>query len=166
LKSRPLRRILQLPFVVTILRTSAVAAVLALASVGAANADSTTTVTIVPFESTIQCGTDTLTATGEIRVTGHTTTDAAGGLHDFFTANFLDASGTSTSGATYRLVGSDSNIVEFTPGATADIQLHEDVTWVGTANSPTYVSRIFVFLEVSPSGQSVFIDRVLGECRT
>ena len=150
----------------TILRIAAVAAVLALASVGAARADTSTEVFFEPFEATIQCGTDTLTATGVIRVTGHTTTDAAGGLHDFFTANFVNASGTSTSGATYRLVGSRSNIVEFTPGATADIQLHEDVTWVGTENSPTYFSRIFVFLEVSPSGQSVFIDSVLGECRT
>jgi hypothetical protein len=101
----------------------------------------------------------------EIRVTGHTTTDAAGGLHDFFTANFLDASGTSTSGATYRLVGSDSNIVEFTPGATADIQLHEDVTWVGTQNATSFFSRIYVFLEISPSGHVLFIDNVLQECR-
>jgi hypothetical protein len=150
---------------VKIVLTAAVAALFALASVGAARADSTTEVTIVPFESTINCGTDTLTATGEIRVTGHTTTDSAGGLHDFFTANFLNASGTSTSGATYRLVGSDSNIVEFTPGATADIQLHEDVTWVGTKNAPSYFSRIFVFLEISPSGHVLFVDNVLQECR-
>ena len=149
---------------VRILRTAAVAAVLALLGVGAAHADSTTEVTIVPFETEIPCGGEILTATGEDRVTFHTTTDAAGGLHDFFTENIINASGTSTSGATYRLVGSRSNIVEFTPGATADIQLHEDITWVGTGGAPSFSSRIYVFLEVSPSGHVLFIDTVLQGC--
>lgn len=146
-------------------RTVALAAALALAGVGAARAETFTESFTEPFDGFVNCGTDTIAATGEWHVVDHLTTDAAGGLHAFITVNFVNASGIGTNGAIYRAVGSYSNIVEFTPGADADIQLHQDVTWVGLGGAPTFFSRIFVLVTVTPTGHVTSIDTVSEECR-
>lgn len=131
---------------------------------GAAQGGDKVTISDVPVTYDVPCGSQPFQISGTWHVVSRSVTDATGGTHTAVTVNLVGVRGTAPDGTMYIGVGSYSNSFTFSNGAESAMG-YNTTQFIGTRGAPSFATHQFFIYKLTPSGQSLSIDRSEWECR-